>query len=198
MEVSGDYLVTTEFTIKVSKSATTFTNRIARAGTVSGTVTDDADEPNAIAKATVVLLKGDKEVDSVETGADGTYKFVGVPAGKYTVEVSAKDFKTAATDDEITVEVNEDTTAVDFELEAVVDTGTITGILREQGTMDLIADGVDIWFLEWDEDEEEWVEVTDAVGSYAVGKYTATLKAGDYLMLISILVNMNLFTRKSR
>lgn len=57
-------------------------------GNLGGTVTDD--NGSAVAGAKVVLKSADgkQEIDSTETGADGTYEFAGIRPGEYLVEVA--------------------------------------------------------------------------------------------------------------
>ncbi|HMS08988.1 MAG TPA: ankyrin repeat domain-containing protein [Pyrinomonadaceae bacterium] len=59
-----------------------------------GTVTDPSGA--VIPGATVILLDADgNEVRSLRSGYDGTYRFEGVPAGKYSIRSNAEGFTTA-------------------------------------------------------------------------------------------------------
>ena len=61
-------------------------------GTIHGTVTDPAG--HVLQGATVAALNDSHVVESVVTGAKGNYEMAGLPAGSYTIEISATGFST--------------------------------------------------------------------------------------------------------
>lgn len=67
---------------------------IVEAGIVSGTVTSSADG-GPIGEAAVTAYRGDEEVTSTATDADGTYALVGLPGGTYRIAFSANGFEDA-------------------------------------------------------------------------------------------------------
>lgn len=122
--VGGDYTVTAsafgfepataETTVEPGGTATVaLTLAAASSFAVSGTVTDAANG-DPVAGATVSL---GSPIESVTTGEDGTYAFAEVPAGTYTLSVTAGACAAPFTQ-EVTVDAD---TTVDAELEAVVD-----------------------------------------------------------------------------
>ena len=84
---------------------------------LNGNGTQDAGEP-ALTGVTVTLRQGGAIVDSVATGADGTYRFDSLLAGTYTVTVSVPAGRTATTPTVVTVSLapGQDVDTADFGL----------------------------------------------------------------------------------
>lgn len=89
--------------------------RLVDAGSISGTVTDDADNP--VQDASVTVYQGDDVVGGTATGLDGTYTVGALTTGTYTVEFSATGFEDATVED-VAVTAGQTTENVDVQLTA--------------------------------------------------------------------------------
>jgi hypothetical protein len=87
---------------------------LLEAGSIAGRVTAEADG-SPVEGAAVTAYRGDDEVTSTATEADGTYVLSGLPTGRYRVEVSAPGFQDADMDD-VAVSAGQETSGVDFVL----------------------------------------------------------------------------------
>jgi len=70
---------------------------LLEAGTITGKVTDTNNA--AVPGAAVTAYNGTEEVTTTSTGDDGTYTLMGLLAGTYRVEFSAKGYETAEVQD---------------------------------------------------------------------------------------------------
>ncbi|HUU84791.1 MAG TPA: DUF4382 domain-containing protein [Phycisphaerae bacterium] len=68
---------------------------VVDAASISGTVTADDVDALPIEDALVTAYKGDEEITSTATDADGKYTLLGLPAGEYGLEFSAAGFQDA-------------------------------------------------------------------------------------------------------
>jgi hypothetical protein len=100
--------------------------QVSTTGSISGTVTDQAGA--VVAGATVVVKNNDTGVENTKQTADnGTFSVASLPAGTYTVTVTASNFKKSVVQD---VKVNVGTPStinVGLEVGSVGETVTITG-----------------------------------------------------------------------
>ncbi|TFE03998.1 carboxypeptidase regulatory-like domain-containing protein [Jeotgalibacillus salarius] len=170
LRVSGDYIVTETFDAFSVDSDADFEARAEAAGVVTGTVNDE--------DATVNLLDAEgNTVDSLEL-TDGTYKFSGVAAGEYTVEVVSEDFVNSS--EEVTVEKNTPET-VDFILESPASTGDVAGFVRTEGTLA----AADVTVVYHDEEGEVVTSTDTDNGAYSLtdldpGTYTVVVRGDGF------------------
>jgi 5-hydroxyisourate hydrolase-like protein (transthyretin family) len=170
LKLSGDYVVTEEYSITVDGDET-FEERAVPAGKISGTVTDSEG-------AIVNLVDADGNVvDTTEAGTAGAYEFTGVNAGKYKVETSKEGF-VSETSDEVTVTKNAETQVAAIALDAVVTTGDVAGYVRTSETLAAVANAT-VTYYDADGEEVDSASV-DANGSYSL----SDLEAGTYDVVV--------------
>ncbi len=141
-------------------------------GTISGTVTD-ADTNGPIQEALVEVEGTDL---SAETDGDGNYTIADVPEGTYNVTASADEYEAETESD---VEVTAGDTTVDFALQPLVTTGTISGTVTDADTSEPVQ-GASV--------EVEGTALsaeTDADGNYTIadvpaGTHNVTASADGY------------------
>lgn len=184
LKVAGDYIVAKSFNISVADNRFSFNGRTALAGIFTGDVTDTDTPANDIEKATVRLLTlTGAEVAKTETAADGSYSFVGVPAGKYKVEASKGGYGTK-TSAEVQVTVKGSVTVADIQIPALPTEGGLTGYIRTNGTMEP-AVNVDVTLYAVSVDGYDAGDYVTNFGVAADGKYTVEgLKPGKYTLVI--------------
>lgn len=187
--VSGDHIVTTPFTVKVNKDSTQFSGRAALAGKLTGKVVLGAGGSGDVTKVLVELLdeKGNVVAKTNEdnlVASDGTFAFVGVPAGKYTFRASLDKYVTDATKTAAAVILKDSVELGTLTIEPVSTKGGVKGYLMTAGT-NYYANGAKVTIYEWDKDNKVWNQVgtTYTVGVNGFYEF-ANLDEGDYLMVI--------------
>ena len=95
-------------------------------GSIAGTVSN-AQDGNALAEATVRVLRDDSELTTATTGANGRYRVPELPSGSYTVEAGARGFLRSSRT-EISVETGAETT-VNFSLSPLLTVGQLRIVL---------------------------------------------------------------------
>ncbi len=150
---------------------------------ISGTVTDEKDEP--VSGATVAFACGSRTEESVTTGEDGKYeKRINVPGeAEWTVSVSAEGFVTQT----VVGTLTEDNNIINFSLipDQVIVSGTVTDITTAEGIA-----GATVIFV--NEDSREIAGVTDSEGHFSLiisepgtGEWSVTITAPGYLSVSS-------------
>lgn len=176
LRVSGDYIVTEDYSITVD-GAETFEDRAMPAGKISGTVDNGSTAIDGIVEVSLLDASGNV-VNTVEADETGAYSFAGLQAGKYTVKASSVNYIDETTDSEITVEKNKLTGDVNLSLAPVVTDGNVAGNVRLSNTL---APAENATVTYYDADGEEVVSATVAAdGSYSI----ADLDAATYTVVV--------------
>ena len=176
---SGDYLITTKYTVKIVDGDFSIQQQITPAGAISVNVVHDA--------FVEILDKDGKVVDSANIAAAGTEVFGGLPVGaKYTVRASAEGKKTKHFKDEadiLTIVANAAQPATAIDLADVDTQGQVSGYVRKADGYP--ADGATVtYFVNDVKEHEKGEKTTYSVG--ATGLYeTGLLDPGVYDVVIS-------------
>jgi hypothetical protein len=170
---SGDYLITTKYTVKIVDGDFSIQQQITPAGAISVNVAHDA--------FVEILDKDGKVVDSANIAAGDTEIFGGLPVGaKYTVRASAEGKKTKHFKDEANTAQSLGAT---IELDPVDTQGQVSGYVRKADGYP--ADGATVTYFVNDVKEHEKGEKT----TYPVGPTglyeTGLLDPGVYDVVIS-------------
>jgi hypothetical protein len=186
--VSGDFLMTTKYTVKVTDSDIFVAKQIAPAGAIEVTVTHDA--------FVEILDKDGKVVDSADVDASEATVFGGLTVGAtYTVRVSAEDKKTKhfnATAQAITIEANTAKNLIDV-TDLVVDgvvtladvdtVGKVSGYVRFADGYP--AEGAKVTYYYNDVKDKTKGDKVDTYPVAATGRYeTNPLDPGTYDVVI--------------
>jgi hypothetical protein len=149
----------------------TFEGRVEPAGVLTGTVTN-------LEGATVNLINAAGTiVATTETSAAGAYKFAGVKADDYTVEVSMNGFVKETTSAQ-TVTKNTVKTVAPIALEAVATTGDVAGIVRLKDSLSPVANAT-VTYYDADGDQK-YTDTTGSNGSYEL----TSVAAGTYKVVV--------------
>lgn len=107
-----------------------FSSSLSADATITGIVTSQS-SGNPISGASIALIKGSQNVIATTTTAlDGSYTFLGVNPGQYSVRASAAGFETQILGAKAT---NNQTTTIDFQL--LSNPGTISGQVIDSGAL---------------------------------------------------------------
>jgi hypothetical protein len=149
---------------------------VAPTGTISGSVVDQSNDP--LPGATVELLSGTTVMDSTTTDANGDFDFADIAAGTYTVRATLTGYE----EDSSTVNLAAGGAAT-VSLQLVQILGTITGVVRDEGTNEIIV-GAEVTILDAD-GNTVMTTTTGANGRFSAldldfGTYTVVVTASGY------------------
>ncbi len=148
-------------------------------GSIAGTIRD-ARSGNGLAGATVRLMNGGQEVQSVQTGNGGTYQFADVSSGGYTVAASASGYQSAETS--VSLQPGEVLTGVDLSLQPQAQPASLAGIVLDAATGQPIA-GATVQLQQNGNVQHETTTAADGKFSLTAippGSYTLSAFASGY------------------